>query len=245
MYGYDSRVRLSETDQNWHMTLTAILNHFQDCCTFHSEDRGVGLSFLSERKRMWVLSSWNVEVERYPQMAERIRVETWPYEFGVMTGKRNFRLLDEAGRTLARADTLWVYMNAERMRPCRLDADVAAAYELEPGLEMAYAGEHIRIPANPEALEPFFIHASQLDVNHHVNNAQYVRMAADYLPEDFIIGGMRAEYKRSAVLGDELHPFCEPEEGGMTVVLGDGDRKPYAIIQFLQRESEIIEDRNI
>lgn len=42
MYGYDSRVRLSEVDQDRRMTLNAILNSFQDCSSFHSEDPGSG-----------------------------------------------------------------------------------------------------------------------------------------------------------------------------------------------------------
>ena len=41
MYEYDSRVRLSEVDQHQRMTLNAVLNYFQDCSSFHSEDLGV------------------------------------------------------------------------------------------------------------------------------------------------------------------------------------------------------------
>ena len=54
MYGYDSRVRLSEVDQDRRMTLNAILNSFQDCSSFHSEDLGVGAAFVEQKKRMWV-----------------------------------------------------------------------------------------------------------------------------------------------------------------------------------------------
>ena len=43
MYEYDSRVRLTEVGQDRRMTLTAILNAFQDCSTFHS----VKLYFLN------------------------------------------------------------------------------------------------------------------------------------------------------------------------------------------------------
>ena len=106
MYGYDSRVRLSEVDQDRRMTLNAILNSFQDCSSFHSEDLGVGAAFVEQKKRMWVLSSWKIVIQRYPELAESIRVETSPYEFSKLTGRRNFRMLDGRGEMLACADRM-------------------------------------------------------------------------------------------------------------------------------------------
>lgn len=232
MYEYDSRVRLTETDQNQRMTLNAILNHFQDCCTFHSEDLGRGMKYLASMDRMWVLSSWKIVVNRYPEMAERIRVGTWPYSFGKMTGQRNFQLLDGEGKVAAYADTLWVLMDTVRQRPARIDDKISEAYTLEPKLDMEYDEDKIQIPEELEAKEPFTIHKYHLDVNHHVNNGQYVQMAGDYLPEGFGIHQMRAEYKKSAVLNDVIYPQVGSCEGGYTMVLGDETGKPYAVIEF-------------
>ena len=36
-----------------------------------------------------------------------------------------------------------------------------------------------------ESRDAFEVHEYHLDVNRHVNNGQYVQMAAEYLPEDF------------------------------------------------------------
>lgn len=232
MYEYDSRVRLTEVDQNRRMTLTAVLNAFQDCSTFHSEDLGVGMEFLEKRERMWVLSSWKIMVYRYPGLAERIRVGTWPYEFGKLTGRRNFRILDEEGKLAACADTSWVFMDTRRMRPARIDEEISSAYTLEPGLDMEYETEKIGIPAEREKRECFPIHSYHLDVNHHVNNGQYVSLAGDYLPEGFEIRRMRAEYKRSAVLNDMIYPEIGKCEGGYTVLLGDETGRSYAVIEF-------------
>jgi len=232
MYEYDSRVRLSEVDQNRKMTLNAVLNHFQDCSTFQSEDLGVGVAFLEERKRMWVLSSWKIVIYRYPELAEHIKVGTLPYEFGKVTGRRNFRLMDGEGRLAACADSLWVFMDMARMRPARVDEEVRAAYTLDSGLDMAGESGHILLPRELQAQEAFPVHTWQLDVNHHVNNGQYVQLAADYLPEDFQIHEMRAEYKKSAVLNDVIYPQVGRSEEGYTVLLGNETGKPYAVIEF-------------
>ena len=232
MYEYNSRVRLTEVDQNQKMTLNAILNAFQDCSTFHSEDLGVGMHYLQQKHRMWVLSSWKIVVYRYPELAEHIRVATWPYAFGKMTGQRNFRILDGEGELAACADTLWVLMDTERMRPTRVDDDACAAYTLEPRMDMAYEEDKIQIPEELEEKEPFLIHTHHLDVNHHVNNGQYVQFASDYLPEGFQIHQMRAEYKKSAVLNDRIYPRTGRCRDGYTMILGDEKGKPYAVIEF-------------
>lgn len=238
MYEYDSRVRLSEADQNRRMTLLAVLNHFQDCSTFHSEDIGVGMKYLEQQNRMWVLRSWKIVVHRYPELGEKIRVGTWPYSFDTMTGKRNFRMLDETGELVAYADTLWVYMDTKRMRPARVDEEIRKAYRLEPGLMVEHEENKLRIPEQTEPQDPFQIHPYHLDVNHHVNNGQYVLMAMNYLPENFEICQMRAEYRKSAVLNDMVHPVVGRTEDGYTVVLSDDAGRIYAVIEFRQEKKK-------
>lgn len=232
MYEYHTRVRLTEVDQDQHMTLNAILNAFQDCSTFHSEDLGVGMGFLEERKRMWVLRSWRIRVFRYPKLAEHIRVGTWPYEFGKMTGQRNFRLMDEAGEMAACADTTWVYMDTARMRPARVDEEVIRIYGLEDRLPLEGENGPIRIPELLTEAEPFDIRVWHLDVNHHVNNGQYVQLAGEYVPEDFRIHEMRAEYKKQAVLNDRIYPKVGRCGDGYTILMEDGSGKTYAVVEF-------------
>ena len=57
MYAFDSRIRYSETDSEGYLTLDALLNYFQDCSTFHSEDVGLGIGYMKEIGQVWVLSS--------------------------------------------------------------------------------------------------------------------------------------------------------------------------------------------
>lgn len=236
MYEYDSRVRLTEVGQDRRMTLTAILNAFQDCSTFHSEDLGMGMEYLEKRNRMWVLRSWKMMIYRYPEMAEHIRIGTWPYQFGKLGGQRNFRLMDAKGRMAACADTEWVFMDTKKQRPTRVDEETGSAYGLEPALSMEGESGKIRLPDTLTEKEPFAIHVRHLDVNHHVNNGQYVQLAQEYLPEGFVIYQMRAEYRKSAVLQDMVCPQVGYQNGVCTVFLGDTDGKPYAVVEFRCRE---------
>ena len=55
-YSFSGRVRYSEIGENGLLTLPGVLNYFQDCSTFQSEEVGLGMEVLKEWKRFWVLS---------------------------------------------------------------------------------------------------------------------------------------------------------------------------------------------
>ena len=46
MYTFESRVRFSEVDATEKLTLPAVVNYFQDCTTFQSEELGRGIEAL-------------------------------------------------------------------------------------------------------------------------------------------------------------------------------------------------------
>ena len=80
-YSFESRVRFSEIGEKGCLTLPGVLDYFQDCCTFESEQTGLGMEVLKAQKRAWVLSAWQVIVKRYPKLGENIKVTTIPYGF--------------------------------------------------------------------------------------------------------------------------------------------------------------------
>lgn len=231
-YSFESRVRYSEIGENGLLTLPGILNYFQDCSTFHSEAVGLGVDRLKERKRLWVLSAWQVVVNRYPRLGEDILTSTWPYTFRGFMGMRNFVMETGEGERLAYANTFWTYIHAETGLPVKLEEQDTAGYELSEKLDMEYAPRKILLPGEWKQEEAFSVQKHHLDTNHHVNNCQYVRMAADFLPEDFQIHQMRAEYKQQAKLHDVICPQTSQEDEKITVMLNDKSEKPYAVVEF-------------
>ena len=45
-----------------------------------------------------------------------------------------------------------------------------------------------------------------IDYNNHVNNAQYIRMALECLPEDFEVRGLRVDYRKPVMPGSCITP---------------------------------------
>lgn len=222
MYSYECRIRYSELDETGHLKPEALLDHFQDCSTFHSEDLGFGVEYLMKNHIIWVMSSWQIVVERYPVLGERVTIATAPYDFKGFIGYRNFWVLDEAGERIACANSIWTLLDTQSGRPVKPNEDILKAYELAPPLDMDYAPRRISTPAILTPGEPVLIKKHHLDTNHHVNNGQYVRIAMDSLDWDYRLKQLRAEYKRQVVLGDTLTPWMgETEDQKYVVVLKD------------------------
>lgn len=237
MYRMDARVRYSEVDEKRRIKLISILDYFQDCCTFQSEDVGGGIGFLQEMQRAWLLASWQIVIREYPKLGEKIQICTMPYDFKGLYGFRNMLLENEAGEVLAYANSNWIFVDTLTGKPARIPKEVAEAYELDEPYPMERAPRKIRVPEHLMEKREIPVHRFCIDTNHHVNNGKYVLIAEEFLPADFKVGELRVEYRKAAMLGDILYPLVEELEDKVTVVLADQEKNPYAIIEFFRRKS--------
>ena len=234
MFCFESIVRYSEIDAKGQMTLSAVLDLLQDCCTFQSEEAGIGIEFLRQEHRAWVLSSWQVVIERYPKMGEKIRVYTWPYDFKNFMGYRNFKIEDTAENIISYANSVWVYLDTDSGHPVRVPKEVQECYTFEPPYEMERSSRKIRLSADMQPKDPIRVGRFHIDTNQHVNNSKYVMMAEEYLPESYLVRELRAEYKKAAVLSDMIYPKVKETKDNITVALEDEGGNPYAIIEFME-----------
>lgn len=232
MYTFDSRVRFSETDENGFLSIAGIVDYFQDTSTFQSEDLGVGVEYVKALDLVWVMSAWQIVIHSCPKLGDPIRVGTFPYDFRSFMGLRNFMIMNEAGERIIEANSVWTLLDVKKGVPARPNAEMLEKYVLEEKLPMEYAPRKIAVPGGGEVKEAFEVGRQNLDSNHHVNNGQYIHMAMQYLPEDFSVGQLRAEYKKQAHLGDVIVPVVSGQDGLVTVSLCSEAQDAYAVIEF-------------
>ena len=114
----------------------------------------------------------------------------------------------------------------------RVNDATIQSMKLEPQLEMNYKDRRIILPkTGGEVLEPIKVLRADIDYNKHLNNANYVRMAMELLPEDFVVRGLRVEYRVAAKLGDSLTPIIYKIVDGIIISLSIGSEVS-AIIEF-------------
>ena len=237
MYTFDSRIRYSEVDSEGRLTMASLINYFQDCSTFHSEDLGLGVKYLKEQHLVWVLCSWQITVDRYPELGEKVKIGTFPYDMKGFLGYRNFLMLDEKGESLAKANSLWSLLDTNTGKPVAVPENMIQKYVLSPKLDMNYASRKITVTGNSIRREPIVVKQHHLDTNHHVNNQQFIDMAMDFLPNDFIVGPVRGEYRRPGFLNDVLIPSVVNDRERVIVMLDDENGVPYMIAEFREKET--------
>lgn len=251
MYTFQSRIRYSEIDPSGVLTPEGLINYFQDCSTFQSEDAGCGVAWMEARGIAWIVASWQIEIARLPRLGEEIVTGTLPYELKGAFGLRNFFMETTEGERLATANSVWLLMNMERRFPSRVTKEMIEGYPLEERLPMEYLDRKIALPEDAEAIRcpAVTIREHHLDTNAHVNNGQYIRIAMSVLMQllekegiseheiDARIRRIRAEYKEQAHLGDILHPhvFTFPEKAVHTISLEDETGKPYCIVELSEK----------
>ena len=242
MYQFESRIRYSETGEDGCLTLTGMLNYLQDCSIFQSEDMGVGVNYLDEVCKAWMLSAWRIRIMRYPRQGERVAIGTWHYGQKGIYGYRNFIMEDAGGKRLAEADSRWFLLDLRTGLPSRVRPEDIAPYGTpSERLPMEAAG---RVMVPPDYVEgrPVTIARHQIDTNHHVNNAQYVEIAREAAGINGAVRQLHVDYKKAAVLGDVLYPGISRQGRETTVVLHNDRKEVCAAIWMEQMEDETISE---
>ncbi len=240
MYEYTARVRYSELEEDRCAGLVALINFFQDCCTFEAEDGGIGLDWLAERTAAWMLTSWHIRILRRPSYGEVIRVRTWACGFRKFIGKREFEIRSaETDELLAAAASDWAYVDTETGEPKETPEHEVMVYGNHDSLYRELFSGKLRVPENAkdimEEKPSLTVTEANLDTNHHVNNAQYVAIAMCALPETLHTGkikSFRARLMAQSVKGDVLTPYLQVEEGKYTVLIRGEDGNDRLIAEF-------------
>ena len=232
MYRTEGNVRYSECGQDNKIKISSIINYFQDCTTENSEMAGVGYDYLKERNRAWLLNSWQVFIHRRPEVGEKIEVSTWATGFHGVFGPRDFQMKSPQGEELVSAHSLWVYVDTQIGRPVKPSEEEMSAYEVEEPLAITSASRKIQVPDEMQEVDTFLVHKYHIDTNNHVNNAKYIEIACEALPEEFCVKGLRVEYKKAAVYGDAMILKSSLMEDKLITALYDKQDNIYAIVEF-------------
>ena len=234
MYTLNYKVTTSTCDSEGRLKLYSALQMMQDCSEMWIDSEPEVKAYFARENMAQLLASRQVEVLRVPSFKEELTVTTSVYEMKPMFGFRNTFIYDAFGRPCYRTWSMGAFVDKATGKLKRVDDAVANTLLIEPQLEMNYRDRRIILPkGGGEAFAPIKVMRADIDYNRHVNNANYIRMAMELLPEDFEIKELRVEYRVAAKLGDTLTPTMYHIDDGFVVALSI-DNEVSAIVEFVQ-----------
>ena len=232
MYSLNYKVTTSTCDSEGRLKLYSALQMMQDCSEMWIDSEPGVKQYFTEQNMAQLLASRQVEVIRVPKYKEELTVTTSVYGMKPMFGFRNTFIYDAEGRPCYKTWSMGAFVDKSNGKLKRVDDETIASMSLEPQLEMNYKDRRIILPKDGgETLDPIKVLRADIDYNKHLNNANYIRMAMELLPEDFEVKGLRVEYRVAAKLGDILVPTIYQTEGGIVVSLSIGNEVS-AIIEY-------------
>ena len=232
MYSLKYKVTTSTCDSEGRLKLYSALQMMQDCSEMWIDSEpGVG-RFFAEQNMAQLLVSRQVEVIRVPQYKEELTVTSTVYGMKPMFGFRNTFIYDAEGKPCYKTWSMGAFVDKANGKLKRVDDATIDSMTLEPQLQMDYQDRRIILPKEGgRTLAPIRVMRADIDYNKHLNNANYVRMAMELLPEEFDVKGLRVEYRVPAKLGDVLTPTIYGIDEGVIVSLSIGSEVS-AIIEF-------------
>ena len=232
MYSLNYKVTTSTCDSEGKLKLFSALQMMQDCSEMWLESEPKVKDYFARENMAQLLASRQVEIMRVPSFKEKLTVTTSVYGMKPMFGFRNTFIYDADGKPCYRTWSMGAFVDKTNGKLKRVDDDVANSLLIEPQLEMNYRDRRIMLPkGGGEAFPPIQVMRADIDYNRHVNNANYIRMAMELLPEDFVVRELRVEYRVAAKMGCVLTPVVFRIENGFVIELAIGNEAS-AIVEF-------------
>ena len=237
-------VKLSEIDRNNKVTNKAILSYLEDVGGKHSNIAGYGILDIPNTHLTWLLLEWKLKVIRRPNYNEKLKVTTWSKDTVKCYAYRDFKVYDEQGNIIVLAASKWVLVDTQKGRIVMVEPELLEKYK--PELDKSAFGDEIdkkndfpkiREPENYQYEKDYVVRKSDIDVNNHMHNLNYMDLANEALPDEVYkkgqLNNVRITYKREIKLGEVVKCKYSFVDGKHVVIVKSNDESVlHALIEM-------------
>lgn len=207
-----------EADSEGKATIAGILNHLQEAAGSHAGMLGLSVVQLLPQGLTWVLSRIIVTMHRYPDYREHVRLETWPAGVDRFMALRDFELFGNHESLIASVRTQWVMVDLNTMRPVALPQNVHEIASGNTRYALPLESPRVSKLEGPgDYSKSFAVRRSDIDLNRHVNNVNYLIWAMEAVPDEVALTKRPYEvdlvFRNETHYGEEIISRCSPIEG--------------------------------
>lgn len=226
IFSMNTTINVNNAGFDGRLTVAGAMSLFQYAVTLHTDAMGIGYDdVLNKHGAKWVIAKARFEIDSLPRNGQAVTVVTWPLKPGIMRFGRCFELLDSSGKSCINAYTDWCIIDKDSFEVLRTD-------RLGQLLPQYLTTRHVKKYSNfsLELSETDFcykkvIRLSDLDINGHVNNISYIKMAMDCFTcseaEKLNISSFEMNFKRQCFEGDTFSLYRKGDGQGYYIEAAD------------------------
>lgn len=164
----------------------AMLQFLQDLASDNAEQLDFGYSYIIKHNLAWFLLKYRLEFDDYPEGIYDLTIKTEPRGYNKMFAYRDFYITHQ-GKQIGRAASTWTLVDLttkSMANASEIFANNKYMTQNEKREDDLSYGK-IRLPEKFDVEKTFEVRFDDLDVNKHVNNANYIVWAIEPLSFDF------------------------------------------------------------
>jgi acyl-ACP thioesterase len=189
------------------LRLSVLMRLFQECCIAHTEELGMGREKTLDRGFLWVINSETIEITRLPEYDEEITLLCRPGRTLHFFFPRQMAVLDHEGNVIIRIGAIWSLIGM-KTRELIDPGEEGITISGEDRADDVKAPVSLRDPALPRTTGKRTAAYSQIDINGHMNNTNYVDMALDLIGyeelKDLRFTAIRCLFRKEILPGTEF-----------------------------------------
>jgi acyl-ACP thioesterase len=215
------------------LSLDAMADILQDCSIFHVDSMKSQKEYMKRNHIEIFYASRQIDIIRLPVYHENITVKTWIFDCKRPYAYRNTIILDKDEKVCIASFSIGAFVDTHTGKAVLMPKEFVTQILTEQKYPMQYLDRKIALPdIEPKEAEPVVVLKAHMDFNKHVNNAKYITIAQEYMPEGYTCGRMRAEYKIPAKYKDVMIPKIYHMQYTVIVDLCSVDGNSYATVEF-------------
>uniref|UniRef100_A0A7N0U684 Acyl-[acyl-carrier-protein] hydrolase n=1 Tax=Kalanchoe fedtschenkoi TaxID=63787 RepID=A0A7N0U684_KALFE len=224
LYKQTFQVRSYEASADMTISVDTVLNYLQEAAVNYVrsigfvDGSGVGRTpEMSKQNLGWVVAKMRVVFDQYPTWNDLVQVVAWISASGRNGICCNSIIRDsKTGAILIRASSIWVMMNMNTRRLCKIPEEERAVelepyfYDLSPFVheDSEKAVSKLDNDTADDIFKGLTPKWTDIDFNLHVNNAKYISWILESIPDSLAlthkISSLTLEYTRECAHNDVL-----------------------------------------
>lgn len=232
-------IGVEDVGKNNQITNLAYLKYLEEIACSHSATCGFGVNDIETKKKAWLLMDWKLKVIARPIYEKKLKIKTWtrPISNNCFYSYRDFEVFCD-NELVAIATSRWVLFDFDLKKITKLTTEIYDQYNPED-IHVFESKEIDRLkePINKNFEFNYLVRRSDIDINRHMHNLDYLKLAYEVLPENIYFGeelnNVRIMYKHQILFGENIKCYYSRENEKNNIIIKSDDNKIlHSIIQI-------------